>query len=393
MTLIASTLNHKIPFLISDLVWSSEQSNEPVKFPTSISDPTPYLPPNQESKPVKLGQKMYIIKDKICIVFAGLSIEILAFLILFKDTFQSYDIISKDDIDDFLDAYKLNENYKESAFFITHVENLPDGSITVNQFYSPSETNQVDSIKLNINDDDWNIMDDNAFDVVSACGSGTTGFLNIIKQLGAFYTKYEKGDFMWAVQTNLSLVSKILALERVAVYTLRDNWGGGFETAYYNGNRFEKINEIAYVISHSQFNNSGDIGLPIPMLIMYYKYINEILYIAAVEVHKYSIQEIEPFITFTSLNGDFQVTIYEVEGIDIENIEDYEMPLDFSFTTNKISMGYSLITPNNGIYNPAFFNIGPEVGIIFKQGESVEVKIHKNVVEDVRSKSKAVFKS
>ncbi|MDP1762307.1 MAG: hypothetical protein Q8L07_00380 [Sediminibacterium sp.] len=63
MTLIASTLNHKMPIIISDLLWSGDHTPEPVRFPTNNFDPTPYLPEDQEAKPVKLGQKMYFIND------------------------------------------------------------------------------------------------------------------------------------------------------------------------------------------------------------------------------------------------------------------------------------------------------------------------------------------
>ena len=83
-------------------------------------------------------------------------------------------------------------------------------------------------------------MHDPIFETVSACGSGTKGFLNIIKQVGELHTRFEKGDFMRAVQTNTTLISKLLALERVSLYTLKENWGGGFEAAYYNGAKFEK---------------------------------------------------------------------------------------------------------------------------------------------------------
>ncbi len=391
MTLIASTLNHKMPFLISDLLWSSKPSNTHVRFPTNILDPSQHLPANQEYKPIKLGQKMYFIKNNVCIIFAGDRNEILTFLIVIKNAFQNYNKISKNDIHQFLSIYNLEQNYKESAFFITHIENLPNDSINVSQFYYPSETNIVDPIEFNIQEESWNIMYDPIYEEVSACGGGTEGFLNIIKQLGIFHTQFENGDFMQALQANTILISKLLTLERVSLYTLRENWGGGFEIAYYNGEKFEKINEIAYVINHSQFDISGDVGLPIPMLIMYYKYIGDILYIVALEVRRYSIKETEMYFTFISLTGEFHTTLYEVEGIDLENIEDYKLPSDFSFSTNKISMGYSLITKKNSIYNPAFFNGGSEVSINFEQGEKIEVVINKKIVEDIKNIAKEIF--
>ena len=176
MSLIASTLNYQMPFLMSDLLWSSENSIETVRFPTNIFDPSKYLPVDQKNKPVKLGQKMYFIKDKICIVFAGLSDEILIFLTLIKQTFEDYNEITKEDIHNFLDKYKLDRNFKDSAFFITHVKNTSKNSIEVTQFYSPPETNNVNTIEFNTDESCWNIMYDYNYETVSACGSGARDF-------------------------------------------------------------------------------------------------------------------------------------------------------------------------------------------------------------------------
>ncbi len=392
MTLIASTLNHKMPFLMSDLLWSSlEYSNKPVRFPTNTFDLTPYLPNDLEEKSVRLGQKMYFLKDKTCIVFVGLSDEIKIFLTVIKHIFQNHDKILVKDIDEFLKKYKLEKNFNESAFFITHIENLQDGSIDVFQFYCPNEMNIVDHKKFNIRKGCWNVMDDPIYEKVTACGYGTKGYLNIIKQPVKFYSRFEDGDFMKAIQANTVLISKLLTMERVSLYTIKENWGGGFETAYFNGTKFEKLDKIAYIINHSQFDMYGDIGLPIPILIMYYKYENDILYILALEVHKYSISEAELNTIFTSYDGEYSTTLFEVEGIDVENINDYELPSDFSFTANKIAMGYSLVTKDNNIFNSAFFNFGPEVQITFQQTKSVEVIIDRKINEDIRSKAKQVF--
>ncbi|MDP4284790.1 MAG: hypothetical protein Q8891_10215 [Bacteroidota bacterium] len=391
MTLIASTLNHKMPFLISDLLWSSEYSTEHVRFPTNIFDPSPYLPSGQEDKPIKLGQKMYIIKDKVCIVFAGLSQEILFFLTLIKDAFKEKYEITKEDIHKFLQMYKLNRNFKDSAFFIIHIRNSTANSIEVTQFYSPSETNIVDPISFNVEDESWNIMYDDIYEQVFACGNGAKGFLNIVRQAGKLHTRFKQGDFRRAVQVNTILISKLLTLERISLYTLRENWGGGFETAYYNGEKFEKIDKIAYVISHGYFDNLGNIGLPVPRLIMYYKYLRDILYIVALEINQYTLQETERFSTFTSLSGGFNTTLYEVEGIDLDNIENYELPSDFSFFTDKISMGYSLITNKDVIFNPAFFNFGPALTITFQQGRSIEISILKDLSNKIRDTSKKIF--
>ena len=391
MTLIASTLNHKMPILLSDLLWSSKEVPKEIRLPTNSFDLTPYLNTESEEKPVKLGQKMYFINNNVCIIFAGLSNEILVFLKVIKDTFKDYKQITIKDIHSFLKSYKNEINFKESAFFITHIKNLKTNSIKVSQFYYPSETNEVDIETFNVKEGYWNIMKESNFETTSACGNGTEGFLKMIKQKVLFDTRYAKGDFMRAIQANTILISKLLTLERVNLYTIKQNWGGGFELAFYNGTKFEKIDKIAYVINHCQFDEVGNIGLPIPMLIMYYKYMNDILYITALEVFKYIIEETETFINFASHVGEFKTTIFEVEGIDMMNIDEYELPLDFSFNCNKISIGYHINTAENDIYNPAFFNLGDGVQISFKQQHSVKISLLRTFNDDIKNISKKAF--
>jgi len=388
MTLIASTLNHKMPIIISDLLWSGDHTPEPVRFPTNNFDPTPYLPEDQEAKPVKLGQKMYFINDKTCIVFAGMSDEIIVLLTVFKNTFKDKGPLSMQEIKDFLEAYELHTNFSNSAFFITHIDHEANGSVNVSQYYCPKTTHTVDPIEFTVEAGVWNVMPDPNYDKVSACGSGAEGFLNMVKQVGTVYSSWPEGDFMRAVQTNTGLISKLLTMERVSLYTLKENWGGGFEMAYYNGSRFQKIDKIAYVINHSQFDDTENVELPIPRLIMHYQYINDILYILALEVHKYAIDYTEMHTIFTAGLEDFHGIVYEVEGADVENIEVFALPSDFSFETDKISMGYSIITKENGIYNPAFFNLGPEVTVKFEQDKGLTVAIANKIIEDVKNKSR-----
>jgi hypothetical protein len=83
------------------------------------------------------------------------------------------------------------------------------------------------------------------------------GYLNTVNQDAIFYSQFEDRDFMKAVQTNATLIAKLLTLERDSLYTLKKNWGGGFEAAYYTRRKFEKIANIAYIICHSQFDDFG----------------------------------------------------------------------------------------------------------------------------------------
>ena len=376
---------------MSDLLWSLDNSKDPIFLPTNTFDLTPYLAPDIEEKPFKLWQKMYFVKDKTCIVFAGINNQILVFLSVFRKTFEKYDKISMLDIHNFLKAYDLNTNFFDSAFFITHVEHLESDNIHIGQFYWPVETHVVDPTTLEVVDGYWNILKHPNYDTVSAFGTGVEGYLNLINQPVKFTSRFAENEFMRAIQTNAILIVQILTKERESTYTLRDNWGGGFELAFYNGRHFEKIDKMAYVINQSQYETNGNLGLPIPRLIMYYKYVNDILYILSLEVYKYKITETDRHIVYTSINGEYHPTVYEIEGIDIENILDFDLPTKYSFTTENIAMGYSFLTKDGGHFNPAFYNLGPEVRIDFVQGEKLQVFVDKIINEEIINSSKKIF--
>ena len=391
MTLIASTLNFKKPFLISDLVWSSSDINGPIIMPTNSFDLREHLPAEKEEIPIRLYQKMYFIKENTCIVFAGFSDEIKVFLTVFKHIFRNQEAISTHELHDFLNGYDLKTKFLDSAFFIMNVENLTEGSITVGQFNCPSITNVVDRTEFIVSEEDWNQMFHPIFDKVSACGTGAKGYLNIVNQDVFFHSKFEDGDFMKAVQTNATLIVKILALERVSLYTLKNNWGGGFETAYFNGLKFEKISNIAYIIFHNQFHSFGEIGLPLSILVMYYKYINDILYIITVEINKYETHETDSHNIYIAYRSDYKLAIFEIEGLDVDNIEEYDLPLELSFSTDKIAIGYSIVTKANTIFNPALFNLGPEIEVHFQQGNNIELKIEKGIEAYIRDLSREKY--
>lgn len=380
-----------MPFIISDLLWSSDSVAVPAIVPGMAPGYEKLLSKDEKTKPERLAQKMYVVSDKICIVFCGLSDEINIFIEVFKNTFPSSATISNDRIHQFLRAYRLENNFKDSAFFITYIENRSTGGVTVNQFHCPLETHTIDVRQFKIDEDKWNILEENIYEKTSACGSGTGGFLNLIQQPVEFESQFPKGHFMRALQTNTCLITKLLSLQITANYTLPEHWGGGFEAAYYDGRKFRKVDKIAYVFCHGQFTPEGDIDTPIPRIIMYYRYIRNILYITTLEVYKYLIEESDTSITFTSDYGQYQQKIFEVPGIEVENLNSIPMPSDFSFRCKTVAVGYSLITPGNTIFNPAFFNLGPPVSINFQQKKRLKIVFDKKITEDVRRASQSRY--
>lgn len=391
MSLDALTLNYGMPFIITDQLWSSEDVTVPAIIPGMHPGYETSLPEGKNLKPHGLAQKMFVVSDKICIVFCGASDEIRVFIDVFKSTFKPGEPISNDLIHQFLQAYKLEHNFQESAFFITYIQNKAAGGIIVNQFFYPNDTHTVDVKQFTVDETKWNILDEEVYEKTWACGSGAAGFLNLIQQPVTFDTRFPKSHFMRALQTNTALIAKLLCLQVTADYTVPDHWGGGFEAAYYDGKKFCKLDKIAYILCHSQFTPNGDLLLPIPRIIMYYRYVRNILYITTLEVHKYLIDETGPNITFTSEYGQYHQKVFEVPGIDVDNLDAIPMPTDFSFRTDMVAVGYSLVTPGNTIFNPAFFNLGPGVTVDFQQKKRLVVTFDKRLVEDVRRASRGRY--
>ncbi len=398
MTLIASTLNYKMPIMISDLL-GTDKTDSPIPLPASGDRYIPFLPENEPDRPVRLAQKMYITK-KACVLFAGIGLEIIPFLTLFRKYFENKKI-TVDDIHAFLKAYHLGHNYIQSAFLILFFKDVSPRRKIVGQFYWPGTEHVIDNAKFDYLNGAWNILKEPLFEQTSACGTGAKDFLEIVRQPVTMNSHFIEGDFRRALQANTGLIVKLLAKERTDFKSLASHWGGGFELSYYNGKSFEKVGDIAYVIFHGQFDEHGDIGIPIPMLIMYYRYVGEILYITTIEVYKYQVEETNTAFIYTTTKGQFKTWIYEVEPLDLEDINAIPMPTDFSYTTGRIAFGYSIrkqyptadgkAVEKQLDFYPSGFNEGWELTIEFKQRQSLVLTMDKGIAKDIGDMCRARF--
>src|ERR1700676_1056072 len=235
MTLIASTRNYKFPFLLSDILWTVQDEKRKVNKII-----------RSEEK-----QKMYIINDTACIVFAGHSGEIGKFLRAIQDDFQDKKI-THNRLHKFLDGYKLDINFANSAFYITYFQNLKGTKKFVHQFYFPKEPHLVDRNHFTVKEGKWNVMQDDVLDEVSACASGAKEFLShILEEHLEMSSQSQKGDFLHALQANTVVISKELLRERTQDQDYMANnvdWGRGYEAAFYDGKKFNKVDDICYAL-------------------------------------------------------------------------------------------------------------------------------------------------
>jgi hypothetical protein len=375
MTLIASTLNHKMPFVLSDILWT-------------------YRPPKRGAVgPLQkiLKQKMYIINETACVVFAGISPEIGKFLAEMKEHFKDKKV-THNRLHKFLHNYNLDKEFGKSAFFITYFQNLKYPKVFCHQFHCPKETNEVDRDNFSVSDSKWNIMADPIFDMVWACGSGSADFLEKVKERYSVESQFPEGHFMRATQTNTTLLSRVLTKEkRKEINGENDNqdWGVGFEAAYYDGKKFNKIDDIVYAISFGEYDDKGKVDDLRPVILMYYKYINDILYIIEIRLGNFNKIETETHIIYTFVPPEYRVTVYEVEGIDV-NVDDYQLPASLSFTTENVAMNF-VVPTKTGYINPAFFNPSPAVVVSYQQNKYVRVSVDKFIDGKIKGITERLF--
>src|SRR5215471_9322973 len=78
------------------------------------------------------------------------------------------------------------------------------------------------------------------------------------------------------------MVSKILSRERATLHTVRKHWGAGFEIVYWTGQKFAKVDDIVYLLNNGIITENGNFDIPVPTLILRYKYHGEILSITCI---------------------------------------------------------------------------------------------------------------
>ena len=390
MSQIACNLCFNVPFLFSDLLFSSRQKPASVDLPTSDVDLGPHLSIEYPYYPQGLTQKMYIIKGKICVVFAGKEHEIKEFLKELRQRCSYFDEnIPVERITEFMDEYPFGEKFAGSALFMVHATQK-EQKIHFGLFNVPKETHLIDPATLEFQPGVWNILDSPTLGKVYTAASGVERYLNLVKQLPELQTIATKGTLDYAVQANGVVAAQLLTLEKVALYTVNHLWGGGFEVGYFNGEDFDKFKNIAYIVCHSQFDDTGDVGIPRPRAVMFYRYIGELLHITALEVTDATVYTAADVVKFTARADQLVVRPFLVPTVDFDRNQ-APPNVDLSFKTNVIAIGYSLVTSRNGIFNPAFFKYGSQVFVEYNHGDKLEIYIHPGYIAEVRAGAKEAF--
>ncbi len=372
MTLIACTVKNEIPFMISDLLFSNMIGRENMQVPTNNFSINKFYPENLVYKPMDLMQKIYILKKNLCLVLGGFKNEMTDLLIEFRKYTNEIEEanISEDEVVTFLKSYDFKNRFQKSSFGLLFIDFI-------------SET--IRAAKL-LTSADWDLTQAEIFGDIHVWGSGTETFLKVITHPGTFKSAFEEDNVLTIFQKNTCLIAQILAREKVTLQTLLEGWGGGFETVYYNKDSLEKADDIAYIINHGEFDGV-DIGIPKPKVILYHKYINDVLYITALEIYRHETYVIDNDIIMVADVGNYSANLHIVPSIETSK-EINKLPTDFSFETIKIAMGYFIIGKENIPYYPAYFTHHSEITVKFEYDKRIEIIVKKDFNDEINTAAK-----
>ena len=371
MTMIAMTLNRGVPIIIGDILISGNEKPPDFILPSRAEDILSYLSSDAEMHPVFLNRKIYIPKQNVCIAFAGNLSVIKSFIQDLTIFCNALDKVTATSMQNFLTGYGLTRGHGISFLMLVAEE--------VNGMF---ET-------MTVTHGDWDKIISPLFGSVLSTGSGSDNFIEEVMEAAEFFSALPLEGVEIAAQANVILLCKLLSLERIGLKNVKRFWGAGFEMIYLVRGGFKHFDNITYVINHARFDGNGDIEIPIPEIIMHYRYIGEKLIITA----------IHPLKGETEIDGDAIIIRYKefterpfiAEPIYCSGIsDDGNSLIDPSFSSERVAMGY-VIETRTGDFLPASFNAGPELVVKYEYPDLLVITMHKELNDRLAREAKKVF--
>jgi hypothetical protein len=360
MTLIAMAIREGPPIMTADILTTTIKGEANMLLPHRPIPLTKEEVQHLSYKPYRLRQKLYVIQPNICICAAG---DIYNLKLILED-FRNFCRWKSIDGNQWLNFETVRE------FFSSYDQNILDKIVLGIAVAKDEENGYI--FTPDKHKSFWQGGGSDDFGTVLAAGSGAEQYLEHIswhKQVGS---SHRPGDFMYAKQVNFSFVTKFLCKENRTLKSLEDYWGGFLETCYFNGNSFEKAGNVAFVICDSATDEDGNISIPIPRLIIYSQYIDDVLYLTTVQSLDFEIKRSEESICYVSKG--FTKTLFAVEEIDSKKpVLALTQKDNLSFATGKIALGVDVKIDSQTYFPTSAYTEGEDVKVEFVDGEYIEM--------------------
>ncbi len=346
MTLIVNTTNFSYPILIGDILMSTQQVKKNTSIPTFLGGVDNLLPPEQKLFPFSLKQKIYVITENLAIGLAGSQNQMKMFFNDITEHFSN-NPSSSDNINQFFEEYDFS-NFDKSACILLYTELSEKGVLVHQKVKGPWETTKSPS-----------------FEYVFACGSGSQYFIENAKKNNYYGNIGDDNPLYRAISLNYINLSTLLSVERLSLETIRQSWGAGFEMIFFNGEKFEKLDDVTFIIWKDNVDLNTENYSVAPFLTLNFKYCDDILLISASD--------------FKTVEG------YAVLPLTMkrDEVDQSKFPKQPNFKSHKICCTYVLELSNGKISTPSFFVESKEypgsISIDFNSEGGIEVMVQTDV--------------
>lgn len=376
MTMIAATKNYNFPIIIGDLLISKKNGEKRFISPTSPFELNDHFDRNLLYKPDELFQKIYIVKENVAVALAGSLFEMVDFLSRLKQFCRCNEKITIDKIGEFISNYDLVNDYKESAYFISVIDNENETIATVKNYIYPESK--------------WRFNVTEIFDGTFSIGTGADSFMNSINENQKLSTCFIKGSPEYAISNNYSLLAKLLVLEQLSLIPINENWGCGFETIFYNGKSFQKFENFAFLLFRCEVKNGASIHDLFPTKIMYYFYKDDVLYVSSVSLFESITKSDDDYISYNS-NKNF-LDLFVVPSIDLPHGSRIVPPEKFTFNTDKIACGFGFVRENLIELIPSAYSDYQHISIDFREADGLTIVVSKSLISQLLQSVSEILK-
>lgn len=323
MTLIAKTTRQHIPFLVADILFTSEEGKD-IPVPIDTGDVKDYIK-TMQYKPHQYAQKLHIINPDVCIAMAGDYEEMKAFVSEFRKEIGKHDQIETSIVDNILLKLEKKVPLTISSFIIC---------------VARRENNTIKYFELSHPKDKFVTDYSNTFERITASGSGAVDFIEFHQDEGKYNPAISGLDA--TCMLNIEMLARMMANDIATLEFFHNNWGCGFESIYCANQGFKKIENIAYLYLTANKDSDGNLTKIRPQKVFHIKYEDENMIYSCLNIDNFITTEDNTHVHFFNTNTINNV--YVIEPIDAEKTGSIDVK-DYSFNTEIIAVGMALESP------------------------------------------------
>ena len=270
--------------------------------------------------------------------------------------------LTPETIKSFMGNY-LPEEFEKAACLILNASEDPNGTLVVNRFIVGK----------------W--MEDHSvyLDDIVIAGSGKRSFLEQVSAEVFFNSEAENKKTFNNFIKNICTIAELLAKEWSNLETIENLWGAAYEMILHTEQGFEKLDDIAYLISMSVYKPGGNNAIPTPKILLYHKYYDNILVITAVLLGNSVVSYVDGQTLITC--EEHNVKYFPVGTILNEPLANLESQMQKSFKTNQVAIAYFLTLPDQTNFHPIFYNPNTDLIVQFEFQKGLSITMNSNILD------------